>query len=52
MAAASTAIIGVMGSGPSLTLRFDRPFLWFIRDRDSGTILFMGRVTDPSERAG
>jgi serine protease inhibitor len=29
-------------------LRLDRPFLWAIEDRDSGTLLFLGRVTDPS----
>jgi serpin B len=28
-------------------LRLDRPFLWAIEHRDSGTLLFMGRVTDP-----
>lgn len=47
-AAASTAIIGTMGGGPSLTMKIDHPFLWFVRDRDTGTILFMGRVVDPS----
>jgi serine protease inhibitor len=29
-------------------LRLDRPFLWAIEHRDSGTLLFLGRVTDPS----
>jgi serpin B len=47
-AAASTALIGTLGGGPSLTLSVDRPFLWFIRDRATGTILFMGRMEDPS----
>ena len=32
---------------PPFDLRLDRPFLWAIEHRDSGTLLFMGRVTDP-----
>jgi serpin B len=31
-------------------LRFDRPFLYLLRDRETGAILFLGRVVDPSER--
>jgi serine protease inhibitor len=29
-------------------LTFDRPFLYLIRDRATNTIVFMGRMTDPS----
>ena len=32
-------------------LRLDRPFLWAIEHRASGTLLFLGRVTDPSSTA-
>ena len=32
------------------TLRFNRPFVFLLRDRQTGAILFMGRVADPTER--
>jgi serine protease inhibitor len=32
-------------------LRLDRPFVWAIEDRVSGTILFLGIVTDPTEES-
>ena len=51
-AAAATAVGMDTGGGPSalkqITLRFDHPFLFFVRDVDTGAVLFMGRVTDPS----
>jgi serpin B len=51
--AAATAI--VMGGGFSpqepptaeYTVTFDRPFLVLVRDRATGTLLFMGRVNQP-----
>jgi serpin B len=51
-AAAATAIIGggdTAGAGPEFRITLDHPFMWFIRDRETGTILFMGRVMDPSQ---
>ena len=53
-AAAATAVGVDTGGGPSpldeITLRLDRPFLFVLRDVDTGAILFMGRVVDPSPK--
>jgi serpin B len=48
-AAAATAVEeGGMGGGPPTPVRFDRPFLFALRDRQTGAVLFLGQVTDPS----
>lgn len=50
VAAAATAL-GFEESGPpapELTVRADQPFLYLIRHRDSGLVLFAGQVTDPT----
>ena len=51
-AAAATAVGMDTGGGPGpldeITIRFDHPFLFVLRDVDTGAVLFMGRVTDPS----
>lgn len=52
-AAAVTVITARAVSAPvdplePFDLRLDRPFLWAIEHRGSGTLLFLGRVTDPS----
>lgn len=44
-AAVTTVGIGVTSAPPSI--RFDRPFVFVIRERLSGTILFMGKVAVP-----
>jgi serpin B len=56
-AAAATAVGMDTGgcTGPSprttKTLRLDRPFLYVIRDVETGAILFMGRVVNPAVRS-
>jgi serpin B len=48
-AAAATAVI-INSFGPSSlpSFRVDHPFIFLIQHRDSGNILFMGRVVNPS----
>ena len=51
-AAAVTVVTAVAASYRPETpfeLRLDRPFLWAIEDRRTGTLLFLGIVTDPTQ---
>jgi serpin B len=48
-AAAATAVIMDLATAmmPENELYIDRPFIYFIRDVESGQILFIGRVLNP-----
>jgi serpin B len=53
-AAAATAVEGLAGAAAPQDLkdfRADRPFLYALRDLESGAIVFMGRVTKPGPRS-
>lgn len=53
-AAAATAVVMAVAVSAQITYPFipafkaDRPFLYLIRDKSSGSILFLGRVMDPT----
>lgn len=49
-AAAATAVVVGPTSAPiaDVELSIDRPFMYLIRDVETKTVLFIGRVTDPS----
>jgi serpin B len=52
-AAATTAVTAraVAYREPTFHLVFDRPFTWAVEHAPTGTVLFLGRVTNPTERS-
>ena len=47
-AAATAVIVGLTSLPPEpISLKIDRPFMFFIQHQPTGSILFMGRVTQP-----
>ena len=47
-AAATVVDMRLTSVGPGFTMRVDRPFIFAIRESHSGTILFIGKIVDPS----
>ncbi len=47
-AAAVTVAEMTTGEGDSFTMRVDRPFVFAIRERHSGTVLFLGKIVNPA----
>lgn len=52
-AAAATAVVLRATSMPAapISLKVDRPFLFALRDLDTGAVLFLGRVVEPAVRS-
>lgn len=51
-AAATVVVIGTTAVGPPTPVfRADHPFLFFIRDTQTGSLLFIGRLAEPSQAA-
>ncbi len=47
-AAAATAVVMTRSAKPRVTeFRADHPFMFMIRDRETGAVLFMGRMVEP-----
>ena len=49
-AAAATAVgVGITSVSPRKEFRADHPFIFIIQEKETGNILFMGRVVDPTK---
>ena len=50
-AAAATAVaVGIMAAMPRKIFRADHPFIFIIQNRETGNILFMGRIVNPAQK--
>jgi serpin B len=47
--AAAASYVGMAMGGMKIEFNMNRPFIYLIRDIETGTILFVGRVVNPSE---
>ncbi len=49
-AAAATAVVVSGDAGPidPFNIRFDRPFIFALRDLETGAVVFLGQLTDPT----
>jgi serpin B len=52
-AAAATAVMMAAGAAPAppVEMTVDRPFIYALRDMETGAILFLGRITEPAVRS-
>jgi serpin B len=48
--AAASVVLPRQDLGEGVTVEVNRPFLFLLRDRASGAVLYLGRVTDPTKR--
>ena len=49
-AAATAVVMRDTAAMPSNVFRADHPFIFIIQEKETGNILFMGRVTDPTQQ--
>ena len=48
-AAATAVVVGFKSAMPRNIFRADHPFIFIIQEKETGNILFMGKMVDPSK---